>query len=131
MDRFRPVEKLLMFLNFNVASLILYWNLRFRCEKDMAKQCKAAFFCKLTKGILISWLIIQSRTILTNTKQLPFGYLQNTIGMLLVNLSNTIGMLLVNSSNLQNTHHAVPIIFKSNATCSSSGTRGMFWLSHQ
>jgi hypothetical protein len=46
------------------------------------------------------------------------------------NLSNNIGVLLANSSNLQNTHHAVLIIYESYATCVPSGTRGMWWLSY-
>ncbi len=65
------------------------------------KQCKAAFFCKLTKGTLISWQIFQSCLVLPNTKPLPSGQWQEAIGVLLVNLSNTIGLLLENWSNFE------------------------------
>ncbi len=91
----------------------------------MAKQCKPVFFCKLTKSTLVSSWIFQSCTVLTNTKLLPLGQRQNTIGMFLVNLSNTIGMLRVNSSDLQTTCHAVLIIYKSYATCFLSSARGI------
>jgi hypothetical protein len=46
------------------------------------------------------------------------------------NLSNIFGVLLVNSSNLQNTRHAVLIIYESYATCVPSGTRGMWFGTH-
>jgi hypothetical protein len=55
----------------------------------------------------------------------------NIIGVFLVNLSNPVGLLLVNLSNLQITHHAVLITYKSYATCFPSGARGTLWLSHQ
>jgi hypothetical protein len=38
----------------------------------MAKQCITVFFLKLTRGMLISWLIFYSRLVLTNTKPLHF-----------------------------------------------------------
>jgi hypothetical protein len=54
--------------------------------------------------MLISWQIFESCLVLTNTKPLPFGHCQNTIGVLLVNLSNIIGMLLVKRSNYEMLH---------------------------
>ncbi len=41
-------------------------------KNHMAKQCKATFFYKLTRGTLISQRIFQSYPLLTNTKPLPF-----------------------------------------------------------
>jgi hypothetical protein len=96
----------------------------------VAKQYKAMFFCKFTRGTIISWRIFRYSFVLTITKSLPFGQWQHAIGMLLVNLSNTKGMLLVNLSNLQNTRHAVLIIYKSYITCFRSGATGTQWLSH-
>ncbi len=62
----------------------------------MAKECKATFFCKLTRASLISFWIFYFSLVLTNTKPLHFGQWQNTICVILVNKSNTIGVLIVN-----------------------------------
>jgi hypothetical protein len=99
----------------------------------VAKQCKAAFFCKSSRGTLVSWRIFQFRLDLTDTTLIPFGQWQNTIGMFLVNLANPIGMLLVNLSAYENFAKSMSrclIIYKSYATCFPSGARETQWLSH-